>query len=406
MADYVITTKDIKLGNVNVVRSVKDVVTVTKSSFVVYESSTDLVEDVVTFLVSVINRVSNTHLVYVASSPVPLVEETIKGLGSQSLRDDSYLDDLNSYSELIDYLESGAKVLDDEDITAQLAVLDDFVVSNLAKASPVVGNMVRESYDTVIHTLDEMTSRDVLREQLVGLIYYNNAKLIGLEQDLILKEKELANLAPRGMGFTSGSNSYPVYNYTGTDAKVLLVKEHTPCNYLTSFLYAFAERQVKTNNIKTKFIVVTDKDYMTDVRYSKGFDEANPQTIVQNKGKLVTSTKVYTATPTSSVMDMLMSSIGSELYIILDRTRKREECLMGRGVKVIHAVTNLDHMRALKLQIQDTLVNDRGMQGQLGVLAAIANIGTKFDERLAKIQQGMDSTMKVLEEKLELKARR
>ena len=30
MADYVVTTKDINLGNVNVVRSVKDVVTITK----------------------------------------------------------------------------------------------------------------------------------------------------------------------------------------------------------------------------------------------------------------------------------------------------------------------------------------------------------------------------------------
>ena len=84
MADYVITTKDINLGNVKVVRSVKDVVTVTKSSFVVFESSDDLLEDAVSFLVGVVKRVLNTHLVYIASNPVPLIEEVIKGLGSQS----------------------------------------------------------------------------------------------------------------------------------------------------------------------------------------------------------------------------------------------------------------------------------------------------------------------------------
>ena len=72
----------------------------------------------------------------------------------------------------------------------------------------------------------------------------------------------------------------------------------------------------------------------------------------------------------------------------------------------MHAVTSLDHMRALKLQAKETIVNDRGVQGQLGILALIQNIGTKLDERLSKIQQGMGSTIKMLEEKLELKARR
>lgn len=405
MADYVITTKDIKLGNVNVVRSVKDVVTITRSSFVVYESSDDLLEDVVTFLVGVVKRVVNSHLVYIASNPIPLIEETIKGLGSQSLRDDSYLDDLNNYSELIDYLESGVRGLEDDDITEQLAVLDNFVVSKLDTISPVERNMVSDSYNTVITTLDELTSKDVLREQLVNLVHVNNEKVVSLEQDLALKDKELANLAPRGSGFLAGSNNYPVYTYSGT-SKVLVVKEHTPCSYLTSFLYAFAERQEKINNIKVKLIVVSSKDYMTEIRYNKGFDEANPTTIIQNRGKLMTSTKVYTTTPTSTVMDFLMTGLGYELYIILDRTNKKEECVTGRGVAVVHAVTSLDHMRALKLQAKDTIVSDLGVQGQLGVLALIPNIGNKLDERLAKIQQGMGSTIKLLEERLELKARR
>lgn len=406
MADYVVTLKDIKLGNVNVVKSVKDVVTVTKSSFVVYESSTDLTEDVVTFLVGVTNRVLNTHLVYVANNPVPLIEETIKGLGSQSLRDDSYLDDLNSYSELIDYLESGVRGLEEDDISEQLRVVDKFIGDNLKNVSPIEREMIGESYNTVINTLDEMTSKDVLREQLIGYIYHSNAKVVGLEQDLVVKEKELANLAPQGVGFVTGSNSYPVYNYTGTDAKVLVVKEHTPCKYLTSFLYAFSERQEKINNIKTKLIVVSNKDYMTDIRYRNGFDEASPSTIMNTKGKLFTSTKIYTATPVNSVMDVIMSAIGTELYIVLDRTGKREECVMGRGVTVVHAVSSLNHMRALKLQASETIVNDYGVQGQLGVLGTIQNIGTKFDEKLAKIQQGIDLGIKLLEEKLELKARR
>lgn len=405
MADYVVTTKDINLGNVNVVRSVKDVVTITKSSFVVYESSDDLLEDVATFLVSVVKRVLNSHLVYVASNPVPLIEETIKGLGSQSLRDDSYLDDLNSYSELIDYLESGVRGLDDDDITEQLGVLDNFMVKNLNNVSLIEKGMVEESYRSVMSTLDELSSKDVLREQLVNLIHVSNERVVSLKQDLDLKDKELANLAPKGSGFLAGSNNYPVYTYTGT-SKVLVVKEHTPCSYLTSFLYAFAERQEKINNIKVKLLVVSSKNYMTEVRYSNGFDEANPTTIVQNRGKLMTSTKVYTTTPTTTVMDFLMTGLGYELYIILDRTGKKEECVTGRGVKVIHAVTSLDHMRALKLQAKETIVNDRGVQGQLGILALIQNIGTKLDERLSKIQQGMGSTIKMLEEKLELKARR
>ena len=79
---------------------------------------------------------------------------------------------------------------------------------------------------------------------------------------------------------------------------------------------------------------------------------------------------------------------------------------MGRGVTVVHAVSSLNHMRALKLQASETIVNDYGVQGQLGVLGTIQNIGTKFDEKLAKIQQGIDLGIKLLEEKLDLKARR
>lgn len=406
MADYVITTKDINLGNVKVVRSVKDVVTVTKSSFVVFESSDDLLEDAVSFLVGVVKRVLNTHLVYIASNPVPLIEEVIKGLGSQSLRDDSYLDDLNSYSELIDYLEKGDTSLDeDEDISSEISVLDSFVSEQVENLSPIQRNMVQDSYDKVVGTLDEMTSKDVLREQLVNFAHVSRERVVSLEQDLKLKEKEVANLAPRGGGFLAGTNNYPVYNYSGS-AKVLIVKEHSPCRYLTSFLYAFAERQEKVNNIKTKLIVVSSKNYMTELRYKGAFDEANPTTIVQSRGRLMTSTKVYTTTPTAAVMDFLMQSLGYDLYVILDRTDKKEECVAGRGIKTVHAVSNLNHMRALKLEVKNTIVNDLGVQGQLGVLAMINNIGTKNDERIAKIQQGMDITVTLLENILGLQARR
>lgn len=406
MADYVITTKDINLGNVKVVRSVKDVVTVTKSSFVVFESSDDLLEDAVSFLVGVVKRVLNTHLVYIASNPVPLIEEVIKGLGSQSLRDDSYLDDLNSYSELIDYLEKGDTSLDeDEDISSEISVLDSFVSEQIENLSPIQRNMVQDSYDKVVGTLDEMTSKDVLREQLVNFAHVSRERVVSLEQDLKLKEKEVANLAPRGGGFLAGTNNYPVYNYSGS-AKVLVVKEHSPCRYLTSFLYAFAERQEKVNNIKTKLIVVSSKNYMTELRYKGAFDEANPTTIVQSRGRLMTSTKVYTTTPTAAVMDFLMQSLGYDLYVILDRTDKKEECVAGRGIKTVHAVSNLNHMRALKLEVKNTIVNDLGVQGQLGVLAMINNIGTKNDERIAKIQQGMDITVTLLENVLGLQARR
>ena len=406
MADYVITTKDINLGNVKVVRSVKDVVTVTKSSFVVFESSDDLLEDAVSFLVGVVKRVLNTHLVYIASNPVPLIEEVIKGLGSQSLRDDSYLDDLNSYSELIDYLEKGDTSLDeDEDISSEISVLDSFVSEQVENLSPIQRNKVQDSYDKVVGTLDEMTSKDVLREQLVNFAHVSRERVVSLEQDLKLKEKEVANLAPRGGGFLAGTNNYPVYNYSGS-AKVLVVKEHSPCRYLTSFLYAFAERQEKVNNIKTKLIVVSSKNYMTELRYKGAFDEANPTTIVQSRGRLMTSTKVYTTTPTAAVMDFLMQSLGYDLYVILDRTDKKEECVAGRGIKTVHAVSNLNHMRALKLEVKNTIVNDLGVQGQLGVLAMINNIGTKNDERIAKIQQGMDITVTLLENILGLQARR
>lgn len=406
MADYVITTKDINLGNVKVVRSVKDVVTVTKSSFVVFESSDDLLEDAVSFLVGVVKRVLNTHLVYIASNPVPLIEEVIKGLGSQSLRDDSYLDDLNSYSELIDYLEKGDTSLDeDEDISSEISVLDSFVSEQVENLSPIQRSMVQDSYDKVVGTLDEMTSKDVLREQLVNFAHVSRERVVSLEQDLKLKEKEVANLAPRGGGFLAGTNNYPVYNYSGS-AKVLVVKEHSPCRYLTSFLYAFAERQEKVNNIKTKLIVVSSKNYMTELRYKGAFDEANPTTIVQSRGRLMTSTKVYTTTPTAAVMDFLMQSLGYDLYVILDRTDKKEECVAGRGIKTVHAVSNLNHMRALKLEVKNTIVNDLGVQGQLGVLAMINNIGTKNDERIAKIQQGMDITITLLENILGLQARR
>lgn len=406
MADYVITTKDINLGNVKVVRSVKDVVTVTKSSFVVFESSDDLLEDAVSFLVGVVKRVLNTHLVYIASNPVPLIEEVIKGLGSQSLRDDSYLDDLNSYSELIDYLEKGDTSLDeDEDISSEISVLDSFVSEQVENLSPIQRSMVQDSYDKVVGTLDEMTSKDVLREQLVNFAHVSRERVVSLEQDLKLKEKEVANLAPRGGGFLAGTNNYPVYNYSGS-AKVLVVKEHSPCRYLTSFLYAFAERQEKVNNIKTKLIVVSSKNYMTELRYKGAFDEANPTTIVQSRGRLMTGTKVYTTTPTAAVMDFLMQSLGYDLYVILDRTDKKEECVAGRGIKTVHAVSNLNHMRALKLEVKNTIVNDLGVQGQLGVLAMINNIGTKNDERIAKIQQGMDITITLLENILGLQARR
>ena len=397
MSDYILTTRETKsFHGFERVRSVKDITKLTKKSYLIIESYDDKDFELALFLINSVMSLGIHQVAYVTDNPVQIIDELMKSINAYRAHLPESIETPENISALMRAMADEDKSDDQETLVENLEVLTDFVNSKVAGEPKVKRRLITSSLQTIVSALDDTVFSDRLRRQIQDMIVSFIMNTNNLQREISKLEKEIVNLKASTMSGANGISSFQQYTYVG-NARVLLIKEHTPTRYLTSFLISFINYLSDVASVKSKLIIIDNNNDNLDIRY-EGIKKADFETIRKEVATLTLSPVVYTATPNKSVLDTLFESVGVELFVVLDRTQKSINAVTGRSIKVANAVSSKSKMRKLNLNANETIVNDQADVSQLGMISLVESYPKMEDARILTLQQAFSNVMKNLAE--------
>ena len=162
---------------------------------------------------------------------------------------------------------------------------------------------------------------------------YNKAMAeIERHKSIIEASASTPSAISRGMG--ANIQYFQPHTYQG-GKNVLLVRELTPCRYLTTLMLFLHHYISHAKNRKVKLIFVVQKNSGVSKKYT------DMTTITQesmNNKQLYTRDVVVTNNPKREVMTELLSQAGDEIVIVVDRLYGTQDILNGR-IKKINAIS-------------------------------------------------------------------
>jgi len=397
MSDYILTTRETKsFHGFERVRSVKDITKLTKKSYLIIESYDDKDFELALFLINSVMSLGIHQVAYVTDNPVQIIDELMKSINAYRAHLPESIETPENISALMRAMADEDKSDDQETLVENLEVLTDFVNSKVEGEPKVKRRLITSSLQTIVSALDDTVFSDRLRRQIQDMIVSFIMNTNNLQREISKLEKEIVNLKASTMSGANGISSFQQYTYVG-NARVLLIKEHTPTRYLTSFLISFINYLSDVASVKSKLIIIDNNNDNLDIRY-EGIKKADFETIRKEVATLTLSPVVYTATPNKSVLDTLFESVGVELFVVLDRTQKSINAVTGRSIKVANAVSSKSKMRKLNLNANETIVNDQADVSQLGMISLVESYPKMEDARILTLQQAFSNVMKNLAE--------
>ena len=143
----------------------------------------------------------------------------------------------------------------------------------------------------------------------------------------------------------------PPLSYNGMN-KVLVVREVSPCMYLTSLLSAFVFYLAHSKCKKVRFLIIGLKGDAVMRRYEK-FSFIN--TSSAGTSSLYDSQLVFIDTLRSNIVKKLLGHQSYEITIVIDRTYGSAPCLTGSSVKVLNAVGGACDLLRFNLTAESTI---------------------------------------------------
>ena len=397
--DYILTTKPVSYSGFSVVTSVSDIGRLTMKSTLIVESYTDKDFDFAIFLLNAVRDCSLTKIAYIADQPVRILLELMRTIGAFVMSDSSLIESTESFSELLEFLATNkvsTKAEELEVLADSFVIIDQYIQGKFEQEPKVEKRRLSLAYKEVSDALQEVVFSEELSKELQSFLLSASSKVKVYEDELSQREKELDNIKSSSFGSFGSISAYTQYTYTG-NSRVLVIKEKAPTRYLTSFLISYVDWLSRVPELNAKLIVVENDSDFVDLRY-KNLAKADAKTILQNRSSLFLVPAIYTTTPTQTVMQELMYPT-MDLYVVLDRTYKRNQAITGRGINTVFATSSRRLMRDFDLTSEECIVNELGEQTQLGVLAPIESYAVASGSRIMQQQKAFDSIMRKLTER-------
>lgn len=397
--DYILTTKPVSYSGFSVVKSVSEIGRLTMKSTLIVESYTDKDFDFAIFLLNAVRDCSLTKIAYIADQPVRILLELMRTIGAFVMSDSSLIESTESFSELLEFLATNkvsTKAEELEVLADSFVIIDQYIQEKFEQEPKVEKRRLSLAYKEVSDALQEVVFSEELSKELQSFLLSASSKVKVYEDELSQREKELDNIKSSSFGSFGSISAYTQYTYTG-NSRVLVIKEKAPTRYLTSFLISYVDWLSRVPELNAKLIVVENDSDFVDLRY-KNLAKADAKTILQNRSSLFLVPAIYTTTPTQTVMQELMYPT-MDLYVVLDRTYKRNQAITGRGINTVFATSSRRLMRDFDLTSEECIVNELGEQTQLGVLAPIESYAVASGSRIMQQQKAFDSIMRKLTER-------
>ena len=350
-----------------------------------------------------------SRFIYACSTPSLSTKMAIIGVDGDYVQDEFYFEDEAELDGLLEMLGvSGNEELAVSD--SSIAVISDFIKAFMRKEERVNTPIYLESVQNALASLQSTNTQLATEKKDMGLTavgIFEQARGIidSMDSQHKLLTRQLNELqdtmkedtsSPRSMFGGGGVNYFPSVSYTGR-TKVLLIREYSPCRYLTSFILAYHHHLQYDVRKNAKVIFVHQKGQGVLLRYS---DFANITQESLNNTDLFTRDKVSTNTPKKEVIRGLLQQ-GDDIAIVVDRLYGAQDIVTGR-VKKVCAVGGFSDLKRYNLKPENTIFPVSTHPNGLITLPTIKNFPFDVDSRIASYHKSCSQSYKILDKILEV----
>lgn len=357
--------------------------------------------------------VSNFHksginqFVYINENPSVTLRMVLKGVNGYFFEDEFYLEDEEELLSLLDEL----GMSDNEETSlavSSLNIVNDFIQSFARGEERIKAPLYLEQVTQAVNELNELTHQQELQINAMGTsaieVFEKASSIIkNMDTQRKLIEQQLKELEDsQATSFSSkpsfGNNIifFSPCKYMG-NAKVLLIRELSPCRYLTSFTLGYLHHLHYEMNKRVKLIFVHTKGAGVSAKYS---DFTLITQDSANMSSLYDSEIIATNNPKREVMRDLLAK-PNDVFIVVDRLYGSQDILTGRVTKV-NAVSGRSDLQRFKVRPEDCIFSVTSQPNELFTISTIKNFPTEVDARYASYTQVNGDKYKKLDTKLGL----
>lgn len=347
--------------------------------------------------------------VYINENPSSTFLMVLKGVDGYYFEDEFYFEDEEELLSLLDDISEEEK---EEEVTTlaspALDVVNDFVQSFARGDERIKAPLYLEQVSSAVNELSEITHQQELQLSTMGssaLEVFEKASAIIKNMDMQRKniEKKLeeleysqANAVSTKPSFGNNVMFFSPYKYLG-NSKVLLIREYSPCRYLTSFVLGYLHHLHYELNRRPKLVFVHQKGHGVSLKYSD-FPAITQESM--NLASLYDGEIIATNNPKKEVLkDLLLKP--NDVIVVVDRLYGSQDIVTGRVIKVNACGSRGDIVR-YNLKPENTIFSVTSQPKQLFSLPVIKQFPIEVDARYATYSQVMGKNYKILDNKLGL----
>lgn len=325
--------------------------------------------------------------IYIAEDPIAIIRMAIRGVGGYYYEDEFYLEDEDELNALLDEI-NGTDGTGTELATTSTAIISDFIQAFARGDEKIKAPVYLQQVDQACTELCNITQKQEIQIKTMGSsaieVFERASNIIKSMDDqrkLIEKQlDELANsqtaVAQSKPSLDNAVNAFSPFHYNSS-AKVLLVRELSPCRYLTSFLLAYTQYIKYTLNKRVKLIFIVQRGAGVLSKYNNYPKITEQPTAYDNT--LYGADIVVTNCPKRDVMKKLTST-GMDMYIIVDRLYGVKDIVTGRCTKV-NAVSGFSDLARYNVKADTCIFPITSVKGEFFCIPSIKGFPTDVDAR-------------------------
>lgn len=349
------------------------------------------------------------QFVYISDSPSSTLLMVLKGVDGFHYSDEFYLEDEEELLSLLEDIGMTDSTSDITDVAAPaVGVLCDFVSSFAKGDTRIKAPLYLEQVRSAVNELSEITHQQELQLSTMGasaLEVFEKASTIIRNMDLQRKniEKKLeelelsqANAVSVKPSFGNNITFFSPYKYLG-NSKILLIREHAPCRYLTSFALGYLNHLHYELNRRPKLIFVHQKGAGVALKYN-AFTAITQESMMLSS--LYDAEIIATNNPKKEVLKDLLSK-PNDVIIVVDRLYGSQDIVTGRVVK-INAVGSRNDIARYKVKPEETIFSITAQPKQLFTIPTIKQFPIEEDARYAVYSSALGDKYRMLDIRLGL----
>lgn len=337
---------------------------------------------------------------YINEAPEASIRAVLVGVSGHVFEDEFYLDDEEELMALIDDLDM------DKDETTDLAVASTNIVKDFIQGfargeervkAPLYLQQVEDALNE-LSTITQMQSVQLVDMGTSALQVFDKANTIitNMAKQKQILESQLKELESASVTQTSkptfGGNIlfFPSYKYVGS-AKVLVIRELSPCRYLTSFILAYEHYLHYELNKRVKLVFVHQKGAGVANKYSEYTAITQESMGLES---LYDSEIIATNNPKNDVMKRVFSK-PADIFIIVDRLYGNQDIVVGR-VSKLSAVSGKSDLARFNVKANNCIFSVTKEKESFITIPTVSNYPSGEDRRhAAYMQVGKDMFSKI-----------